>query len=272
MSIPNTSGGQSLSDAIQLYDDKQQQYYSCMLVTDTIEADGRFILCHLAAQHSGPVLWLAGGSAGEESTVRSAIRRLGGRTVENDVSVQSVAAFFEQQILKGDVDNEAADKNLNVVERLPTWEQLLAIVQDWRETVTDENHPLVIIDDISTLAALIGEREAYLLAYWARDLSFELGFHLVIRCLGTDETSFQATIAYFGAGGKKCNVNDDDEVYWEAGLAELAGQIIDVRPLASGYSRDAQGRFLISDKQQKKHSRLYNYMLLDNDIRVFRKV
>jgi hypothetical protein len=304
--------GQSLGDAIQLHGKKQQQRPHCctILVTDTIEADGRFILCHLAAvaaqmqqqlptkssstagggpsSSSSRVLWFAcgGGGGTDTSTVRAAIRRLGSAAGSAEtVSVQSVPAMIlDEQILMGqdrnddDVDHDEdaiSDKRLQ-----PLWEQLLSMIQDWRQQVTvsdDSLYPLVIIDDMSTLAVLMGEREAYLLAYWARDLSLEVDFHLVIRSLGTDGTSFQTPIAYFGAGGKQDTYttvdDDDDEAYcWEAGLVELADQIIDVRPLASGYSREAQGRFFITDKQQEKKRRLlYNYLLLDNDVRVFRK-
>jgi hypothetical protein len=304
--------GQSLGDAIQLHGKKQQQRPHCcmILVTDTIEADGRFILCHLAAvaqqqqqqqqqQHptnsssGGPspsrVLWIAcgGGGGTDTSTVRAAIRRLGAAGSAETVSVQSVPAMIlDEQILMGQNKNDDHDHDHDAISdkrRLLLWEQLLSMIQDWRQQVTvsdDSLYPLLIIDDMSTLAVLMGEREAYLLAYWARDLSLALDFHLVIRSLGTDDTSFQVPIAYFGAGGKQdtytVDDDDDDEAYcWEAGLAELADQIIDVRPLASGYSREAQGRFFITDKQQenknKKRRLLYNYLLLDNDVRVFRK-
>jgi hypothetical protein len=299
--------GQSLGDAIQLHGKKQQQRPHCcmILVTDTIEADGRFILCHLAAaqmqqqqlqqQHptnsssGGPspsrVLWVAcgGGGGTDTSTVRAAIRRLGAAGSAETVSVLSVPAMIlDEQILMGGQDKNDDDDASSDKRRLPLWEQLLSMIQDWRQQVTvsdDSLYPLLIIDDMSTLAVLMGEREAYLLAYWARDLSLALDFHLVIRSLGTDDTSFQAPIAYFGAGGKQDTYtvdDDDDEAYcWEAGLAELADQIVDVRPLASGYSREAQGRFFITDKQQenknKKRRLLYNYLLLDNDVRVFRK-
>jgi hypothetical protein len=172
------------------------------------------------------------------------------------------------------------------------WERLLAMIHDWRqqqETTggTDDGsttfYPLVIIDDLSTLAALLGERQAYLLAYYFRDLSLQLNFDLVMRSLGTDETSFHHPIAFFGAGGQSGGSSrdeDDDFFCWEAGLAELADQIVDVRPLASGYSREAQGRFFVTNisqwqnqpqHHQPKRQRLYNYLLLDNDVRVFRK-
>lgn len=255
--MSTSSIGLSLGDAIPLES-------NCLLVTDTIEADGRFILCHLAAKNcagSAGVLWLAcGADCCQETAVRSAIRRLDTVASVQNVSVRSIPAMLAEWCFNED-DGETEPKN-----RQLSKEHILKLIQDWRPTV-QERHPLLILDDMSTLAALIGEREAYLLAYWARDLSFELDYRLIIRSLGTDATSFHPPIHYFGAGG---DTPKSEVVHWEAGLAELADQIVDVRPLSSGYSRDAQGRFLVTDAKQQQQS-LYNYLLLDNDIRVFRK-
>lgn len=331
--------GQSLGDALRLHDDKELHHQNgrTLLVTDTIEADGRFILCHLAAQtvaaaqkqvvrhrrscgqpeHKEPalspgggVLWIACGSGPTEaSTVRSAICRLGGALAAGSsaghVSVHSVPAMLlaEQGIVArdhGSTENSSSSSPLEPQPRSSMWERLLAMIHDWRKqpqttggtddgSSSSSSDPLVIIDDLSTLAALLGERQAYLLAYYARDLSLQLNFDLVMRSLGTDNaTSFHQPIAFFGAGGQSdgnSSVEDEDFYCWEAGLAELADQIVDVRPLASGYSREAQGRFFVTDnmsQRQKnqpqqhqppppKRQRLYNYLLLDNDVRVFRK-
>jgi hypothetical protein len=326
--MATTMAGQSLGDALRLHDDKDElhPYGRTLLVTDTIEADGRFILCHLAAQTAaaaqqvvlrrrrgqpehkesasspgggGGVLWIACGSGStESSTVRSAIRRIGGSlaagSLAEHVSVHSVPTMLlaEQGIVAGD-DHGATEDSSSFPPPEPQplssmWERLLAMIYDWRrqqpQTTTGgsdngSSYPVVIIDDLSTLAALLGEQQAYLLAYYARDLSLQLNFDLVLRSFGTDATSFHHPIAFFGAGGQgdgSSSVEDDAFYCWEAGLVELADQIVDVRPLASGYSREAQGRFFVTDNtsqrhQQPKKQRLYNYLLLDNDVRVFRK-
>jgi hypothetical protein len=333
--MATTMAGQSLGDALRLHDDDKELHHGrTILVTDTIEADGRFILCHLAAQTAaaaaqqlvrirrsqsgqpepnepasspGGVLWIACGSGlTEPTTVRSAIRRLGGAlaagSLTDHVSVHSVPAMLlaEQGIVGRDRHGATEDSSSSPPpEPQPLssmWERLLAMIHDWRQqqpqTITGRtddgsSYPLVIIDDLSTLAALLGERQAYLLAYYAWDMSLQLNFDLVLRSFGTDATSFHHPIAFFGAGGQDggSSVEDEDFYCWEAGLVELADQIVDVRPLASGYSREAQGRFFVTDnmsqrqnqpppqhhQQQPKRQRLYNYLLLDNDVRVFRK-
>lgn len=248
MSAPSTTG-HPLGDAIEIQENCQS-----VLVTDTIEADGRFILCHFAAKHPS-VLWLACGADSQEKTIRSAIRKLD--TSEQDVTVQSIPTLLE----------EMYEEDHDELETLLSANHILKLIQDWKPAVQEGHQPLLIIDDLSILSTLMGERETYLLAYWARDLSLVRNFCLVMRSLGTDEAAFQQPINYFGAGG---DAAVSSEVHWEAGITELADQIVDVRPLTSGYSRDAQGRFIVTDAKQRQQ-RIYNYLLLDNDIRVFRK-
>ena len=69
--------------------------------------------------------------------------------------------------------------------------------------------------------------------------------------------------------------NDDDECPWERQLVEMADTVVDVVPLASGYSREVHGRLIFTSKAVSatiKQQESYNYCLTDNQALVIRVV
>ena len=52
---------------------------------------------------------------------------------------------------------------------------------------------------------------------------------------------------WVGAGGSVQNDDNEEKIPWERSLVQVADGIVDVVPLASGYTREAHGRLLFSE-------------------------
>ena len=140
----------------------------------------------------------------------------------------------------------------------------------------------VILDDVSTLAVLVGERLAYGLILSVRALSkHNAPLKLVIR--GSNDYDIERaslvdprSTHWFGGTMDDANdYNDDDECPWERQLVEMADTVVDVVPLASGYSREVHGRLIFTSKAVSatiKQQDSYNYCLTDNQALVIRVV
>jgi len=56
---------------------------------------------------------------------------------------------------------------------------------------------------------------------------------------------------WVGAGGDSCTTEAEaasTSVYWERGLVEIADGVIDVIPLQSGFSKEAHGRLVFTER------------------------
>ena len=66
---------------------------------------------------------------------------------------------------------------------------------------------------------------------------------------------------------------DDDECPWERQLVEMADTVVDVVPLASGYSREVHGRLIFTSKVGPASLQdVYNYCLTDTQALAIRIV
>jgi hypothetical protein len=118
----------------------------------------------------------------------------------------------------------------------------------------------IVMDDVSALATLVGERLAYCFVLSLRALVKQTKTcSIMVRCSHDydmdilkeqqDTASVHAGcsrrrhVDWVGAGGVSKHVHDVT-VPWERALPELADGIVNVEPLASGYSREAHGRLV----------------------------
>jgi hypothetical protein len=284
-----------------------------ILVGDSVESDGRFVLCTLAAQvlavtadvssntsssskskttttTPGRVLWLSTGPW-TERLIANALKKMGCdaattylRTLEttNNKSQQSTAG----QVSAGNSDAPLTIRSLtkDISKKIETdgdhldlelfTKQVYREAKQWlREqkqsessSSSEETVPWIILDDVSALGALVGERLAYGLVHSLNALAThtadtDQSFGLVLRCshdldqeLSKDPSVMGASVEkqpiyrqpdWVGAGGKGRRYSNE-EVAWERSLFEMADGIVDVLPLASGYTREAHGKLLFT--------------------------
>jgi len=145
----------------------------------------------------------------------------------------------------------------------------------------------VVLDDLSTLGALVGDRLAYglVLSLQALSRTGGLPFGLAMRCSNDADIEAEGLMdprstQWFGgaavAAVESSTLTGDNDGYmkecpWERQLVELADTVVDVCPLASGYTREAHGRLIFSRRGEaagasssSTTTQVYNYCLTDN--------
>jgi len=258
-----------------------------ILIGDSVESDGRFLLHTVASQvlenntRQGRVLWLSCGPL-TVKLIATALKKIGCeaatnylRTLESNqqqqsslvsslpLSIRSLTADMGKQLeTDEDLNMEAFTKQ--VYREAKEWLQQQQASSSSTSTSTDSVAvPWIILDDVSALGALVGERLAYGLVVSFNALAVRTeSFGLVVRYsqdLDQERSSGASTVAgasveqrsrqpdWVGAGGKgQRQAQQQDCVPWERSLVEVADCLVDVTPLASGYTREAHGRLLFT--------------------------
>ena len=285
-----------------------------VLVLDSIESDGRFVLGTLVAglppphQANNRVLWLCcsavtdqltlsslkkigcpkamTGSASLPESPASAQPKTGTATSLGDerprLTIRSIPTLLSRAVSKVDdeesswkpFDRESFVKNL--YRQVKEWVRLGSEEEEEQakkqtEDDTAGERRWVVLDDLSTLAALVGERLVYglILSLQALSRAGELPFALALRCSNDVDVEAEGLVdprstQWFGAGDSSTTGNEGCP--WERQLVELSDTIIDVTPLASGSTREAHGRLIFSSRGTAAGatSRVYNYCLTEN--------
>mmetsp|Transcript_20868 Transcript_20868/g.23840 ORF Transcript_20868/g.23840 Transcript_20868/m.23840 type:complete len:313 (+) Transcript_20868:55-993(+) len=269
-----------------------------ILVTDSVDTDGRFLLYAQACQtlllfqkvkqavdmESSPsVLWLSCGVL-NESLVASSLRRMGCEAASNYIrepkdthlwkgplsihSIMTELAKEEQDTSDG--RNETYFKNL--YKRIKSWSAEfcnMAVIL-----------PLIVIDDASALGNMFGERLTYFFLSYVRSIPRT---NIIVRCSNDiDKEIFveqdlpavhpSRKVDWFGAGGERRESHQLSpcKAIWERTLIELANWVVDVVPLASGYSKEAHGRIIVSAIPSSEPSLVMNYCLHDTSVSAIR--
>jgi len=139
--------------------------------------------------------------------------------------------------------------------------ELYHSIRTWIQSDEATSGDLIVLDDVSGLASLVGERLTYCFLLSLRALVKRTkSCTLLIRSSHDydmdilkeqDTSSVRAggsrNVDWVGAGGAS-----DAPIYipWERSLPELADTIVNVEPLASGYSREAHGRLVFVSQPQ----------------------
>jgi hypothetical protein len=285
-----------------------------ILVCDSIETDGRFVLYTIATQilkskQGGRVLWLTG-SPVTDRQVAMALKKSGcdvaaaylrDASKSQNLKIQSLAAEVAATTLLLSLE-DADDKEFHAETFL---KQIYKQVKTWLQEGegSDDGLSWVLLDDVSSLAAILGEKIVFcfidslnaLAMRWQDNTN---AFGIVIRCshdldqtlhkraTNIDEEKDQT--GWMGAGGlghkQQLKHNQQDWIPWERSLNESVDAIVDVVPLTSGYSREAHGRLIFSEcpsgrgwgKQQPQKNNtswnelVINYCLHDNGVRAIR--
>jgi hypothetical protein len=285
-----------------------------ILVGDSVESDGRFVLCTLATQvlavtttaaaaaadeskgkgsnsKPGRVLWLSTGPW-TERLIANALKKMGcdaATTYLRTLEQQSKSQSQSQSIAAGPGGNNSDSSPLtirslakDISQKIETegdnldielfTKQVYRDAKQWlqkqskaSESSDEETVPWIILDDVSALGALVGERLAYGLVLSLNALATHTdtnsSFGLMLRCsqdldqeLSKDSTVMGASVEkqsiyrqpdWVGAGGQGRRYTNE-EVAWERSLFEMVDGIVDVLPLASGYTREAHGKLLFT--------------------------
>ena len=260
----------------------------CWLVCDSIETDGRFLLHTVASQALSSkerVFWLACGPWTCQ-LIAAAMKKLGceaaaayvrdSSSLQHPLHIRSVTVEMSTR-LEG---KERFD-----IERYT--KELYHSIRSWLEIDETSYRNLIVVDDASALASLIGERLTYCFLLSLRAFAKRTkNCNLIILCSQDyemdikkeqDTSSVRAggsrNADWVGAGGG----SSDAPAYipWERSLPELADDIVNVDPLTSGYSREAHGRLVfisqpIGDGKETISPIVMNYCCQDTSVSAIR--
>jgi hypothetical protein len=183
------------------------------------------------------------------------------------LTIRSVPSLIQKAILRDDAKEQ--------VDEVAVARDLFQIVTTWLQQRNNGQSDCVILDDVSALGTLLGCQLTYRLVSALSSLakSEQHPFQLAVRCSNDCEIEkLGLTVPrekdWFGSTSLSRNVDDDDEVLvpWERFLVELSDFVIDVLPLASGYSRETQGQLIVTEQTGHYASSTYNFVLTDNQV------
>lgn len=158
--------------------------------------------------------------------------------------------------------------------------ELYHSIRSWVQT--RNGAALIVVDDASILASLVGERLSYCFLLSLRALVKRTNNNLLIRCsqdydldlLKEEDTSSvrpgaSRNVDWVCAGGA---IHDAPiHIPWDRGLPELADGIVNVEPLPSGYSREAHGRLVfVSNDESTTRPIVMNYCCQDTSVSAIR--
>lgn len=254
---------------------------TCWLVCDSVETDGRFLLHSLATctlKQAQKVYWLACGPWTSQ-LIATALKKMGcdaaslylRDSFSGPLHIQSITVDIATKL---EEHNDEFDVEVYIKE-------LYRSIDTWIHQNADHG-ALIVIDDASALACLVGERLTFCLLQSLRALQARNNFNFILKCsqdydmdmLQQEDTSKvrpggSPNVDWVGAGGGTSN---DAVLYvpWERSLVELADTIVNVEPLASGYSREAHGRLVVMDSSSFMTPIVLNYCCQDSAVSAIR--
>jgi hypothetical protein len=192
------------------------------------------------------------------------------------LTVCSIASVLERYL----VPDAGEFKPENVVK------ELFQLVQAWlKARQTTAKGPLwVMVDDVSAFASLVGKRLAYhfilLLQSWKARAEAN-NFGLLVRCANDYDLEMVGLLPASTPNYDWLDVDESDGVGprlremadflpWERGLVEFADTIVDVTPMANGFSREVHGRLSFRVQSPGAASYTYNFCLMDSQVFVTR--
>jgi hypothetical protein len=230
-----------------------------VLVTDCVETSGRFLLFATAAaafRKRNRVLWISCNGAYCINHVCQGLKKIGCvlsaadalhgpatpiskfSDVSNRISIWSTASEMIELITSATAPG-GAEKEAFI-------QSLYYNIQNWMQAAAEETS-VIILDDVSTLADVVGSSLAYALVYELVKLSNSLQQTLLVRCAGDNlQTTMEAQQGCIGASGTGPVTLGSNA--WEPTLVELFQWIADVLPLQSGYTREAHGHLCLTPR------------------------
>lgn len=258
-----------------------------VVVADRVESSGRFLFFVTAANafrssSEDRILWLSCSGAYTNEHTRQGLKKLGctlaaGLPTQTTADASSSAAFIDAtgRFTIRSVAHELAALLTEHSESLHAERfvrDLYHDVQMWLHQQGASDKPCVImLDDVSALADLVGPKLAYALVFQTVCLvNKKEQCRLLVRCAGDAlGTSTDPENEWIGHGGGGTDMTHTHLPHaWESSLVEIADWMVDVLPLQSGYSREAHGRILLTSRTTAmEHTPVrYNYCLTDQAV------
>jgi hypothetical protein len=228
---------------------------STILVNDSIESDGRFVLYQIATQvlPSKRLLWLSCGPLSPQ-LIKSSIKKMGRDASSPNLFVRSITQELAESSLNGRPDGVSFLRLL--CRDVAEWASQASSTPSW-----------LILDDLSTLAVLLGPKLAYCLLASLQALATKSGsLGITFRCFNDVDQQPQIVRDWVGAGSER--EASSECIPWERSLIELADHVVDVCPLPSGPSRDAHGRLVLTTIPST--SKVFNYCVTENEVLAIR--
>jgi hypothetical protein len=236
-----------------------------VVVYDSIESEARFVSYQMAAA-SDACYWLAGGPYTRQ-LVQTGLKKMKcGSSNNNDskVTIRCVGVELAEQW--------AAETKPSALDRETYVKSIYEHIKTWVSSQSEGVNAWIILDDMSALACLLGERliSKFIASVHSILRMYPVG--LLVRCSNDyDQELFHeinseqsSPYDWFGAGGEHAQ-RPMEEVPWERSLSELADAIVDVSPLAG--MREAHGR-LVATYHGK--TTVFNYSLHDTKVLAIR--
>lgn len=276
--------------------------FETLLVTDSVSCDGRFVLYTIAAAaltktskavQSVPtftvsltdsnhvksrVLWISCTSVTDESII-NALKKIGcDRDVLSSIAITTTHTKdfngSERLCIHSITSSISEATSCDVDDDASFVKALYGHIKDFvskHDKNALEIPTIIIVDDISALSVLVGERLAYSLIFSLNSLKSITThpFGLVVRC----SNDYDIDAAELAVTGRVVNSDQSTttNIPWERSLVELADSIVDVTLLPSGYSREVHGRISLSNRSADASSTgTYNFCLTDNQVLVMR--
>jgi hypothetical protein len=255
------------------------------------------------------VLWLVGTSVTDKQ-VASGLKKMGCEAATAYLrEVPTPPNHKSKKLIIRSLSTEIATECLKVgneCDEEKFLKEVYSDVKDWLKENNNNGTPCwLILDDVSTLATILGETLVYQFIDSCFALSTRIGSQnigIMIRCSHElDQNLLKKTnddfemdkTGWLGAGGlahrQAVRESEQKWIPWERSIEGVDG-IVDVVPLTSGYSREAHGRLIFteipggrgwgeSNKSQQGtvlsstkgwNKLLFNYCIHDNGIRAIR--
>jgi hypothetical protein len=233
----------------------------CFLVCDSLQTNGRFLSYTLTSQvlvskAETRILWISCGP-NTERLILNGLKRMdvpfnGGK--EQRLHIRCVPSELSQHVLQ---DSDKEDNHNVDVESF--MKNLYKDIQTWAATNSSTGGWLVI-EDVSALGCLVGERLAYVFIMSMRSLLRKHSLLGILMTCSNDNNMLQKenenqvrpggsyNVDWVAAGGRGPEQRTTTTIPWERHLVEMADGIVDVLPLASGYSREAHGRLVFTTR------------------------
>lgn len=249
-----------------------------VLIADSMETDGRFLLHTLAHQvlkgATGSAaaesrLWWIIGSPTTEVQVANGLKKIGSDVAASYLRSASGANKNQRpsplrlDSLPSQIATQCVEADDEGVFDGETFlRKLYKDIVVWNGNKSTGNTVRwLILDDVSSLANILGENLVYEFVDSVCALAAKSSFGLVLRCSNDmDQLLLKASqvdeakdkTGWIGAGGLAHRNHlkrlHEDWVPWERSLVESSiDAIIDVVPLTSGFSREAHGRLILTE-------------------------
>jgi hypothetical protein len=232
-----------------------------ILVSDSIQTDGRFLLHTLASQvlgsnnDNGRILWVSGAPLTSKH-IASALKKLGCEAATSYLRNKNTESLIIKPLAVDMANKFLDDQSAATPESVirETYQEVISWLSNLRKEV-HQGPRWLILDELSSLS--LDERVLY---SFVSSIAFQSAnnndFGVLMRVSYDHDQDFlhktaeggtNSSVGWLGSGGDRRET--EERIPWERSLEELVDGVVHVVPLFSGFSaRDAHGRLTFSER------------------------